>query len=409
MALKDSDVVLSHGLSVFSVNESLHVIGLDSSGEISIRIIIQSNFAVSARKYHTCVPVRDLLGFQPTLKFWSQVGEIVLRCKYAPVSVVSEIEGSFSTLTSRLNSEGLIINDGRLQFLVSQIQLAMENSSSRRYDMATIRKCALVYLISSSAYSQLKEVLFLPNEKTLRSRLAGLGNVGTENDSEEVLQSIIQELHEGQRLFALLFDEMYVKPSVRYRCKHVIGYAVDNPDKLARTILAIMAKPLMGGKPFILRLLPVYQLTPTFLKEHLGSCIGLINKHGGQVVALISDNHPSNRKCFHLFEDPTLSKPWIGRHSSQEKHFYLMNDFVHLFKSIRNNWQTEKTGTMAINDLNTNKRIQAKWDHVVKIYRSEENNVVRRTNLTYEACFPSSIQKTNVNLALQVRKCIKMV
>lgn len=119
-------------------------------------------------------------------------------------------------------------------------------------------------------------------------------------------------LSPGQLQFAILFEELYVKPSIRYRCRHLLGQAIDDPSKMARTVLAIMAKPLIGGKPFILRLLPIHLLTAQFLKEHLSTSIRQINKYGGTVVALVGDNHPTNRKCFSLFRDDSQPEPWIG-------------------------------------------------------------------------------------------------
>ena len=62
-----------------------------------------------------------------------------------------------------------------------------------------------------------------------------------------------------------MFDEVYVKPSVRFRGGHLIGHAEDKPDHLARTVLALMLKPLMSRESFIIRLIPVHTLTAEFL------------------------------------------------------------------------------------------------------------------------------------------------
>ena len=50
-----------------------------------------------------------------------------------------------------------------------------------------------------------------------------------------------------QLLCFIAFDEVYVQPSLRLRGGHVVGYAHDEPTKLARTVLALMIQPLMGG------------------------------------------------------------------------------------------------------------------------------------------------------------------
>uniref|UniRef100_A0A1I8FWY0 C2 domain-containing protein n=1 Tax=Macrostomum lignano TaxID=282301 RepID=A0A1I8FWY0_9PLAT len=169
----------------------------------------------------------------------------------------------------------------------STTKLISTSPVSRRYDIATLRQSALIYLISSSAYSQLRTLLPLPHQRTLRTNLAGLGEIGTAADSDETIRTVFSALRGTQLNCVLLFDEMYVQPSVRFRCKHLFGQAEDDSAKIARTILAIMLKPLMGGKPFILRLIPIFLLTAEFLKQQLSQSIELVNKHGGTVFALV--------------------------------------------------------------------------------------------------------------------------
>ena len=49
---------------------------------------------------------------------------------------------------------------------------------------------------------------------------------------------------------------MHIKPDVRYQSGHVTGNSVDEPDKPARTILAIMVVPFMGGPAFVALRIP---------------------------------------------------------------------------------------------------------------------------------------------------------
>lgn len=80
----------------------------------------------------------------------------------------------------------------------------------------------------------------------------------------------------------------------------------------------------------------------------------------------------------------------------------MLNDFVHILKCVRNNWESEAQGIIEFRDVSSGKILQANWRDVIRLYRSEEDKIVRRTNLTHEACFPTNIEKINVNLALQV-------
>ena len=91
----------------------------------------------------------------------------------------------------------------------------------------------------------------------------------------------------------VLFDEVHIFPSLRYRESHIVGYSDDEPHKLARTILVLMVRPLMGGCAFIARLIPTFSLKPENLYEQLTRLISIIHPSGGFVVALMCDNHPA--------------------------------------------------------------------------------------------------------------------
>ena len=78
---------------------------------------------------------------------------------------------------------------------------------------------------------------------------------------------------------SLMFDEVYIKPSIRYTGGHVIGYSLDNPTELARTMLAFMIKIMFTQKEstVLLRLIPVYNLRAEFLLEHILSFLKTIH------------------------------------------------------------------------------------------------------------------------------------
>ena len=58
----------------------------------------------------------------------------------------------------------------------------------------------------------------------------------------------------------VLFDDILVKPDVRYQGDHIIGFLHDEPTKAARTVLAIMIAPILGAPAFFCRLIPAYSL-----------------------------------------------------------------------------------------------------------------------------------------------------
>lgn len=78
------------------------------------------------------------------------------------------------------------------------------------------------------------------------------------------IKSVLIGLPQEQRCCILLIDEVYFKPSLTYHGGRVFGKAVDHSDRLAKTICCIMVKCLFGGPEFIVKLLPVSNLTSSF-------------------------------------------------------------------------------------------------------------------------------------------------
>ena len=71
--------------------------------------------------------------------------------------------------------------------------------------------------------------------------------------------------------------------------------------------------------------------------------------------------------------------------------FSLTFDFIHILKSIRNNWLNQKDidKTIHFPDAEILKLIIAGTPNVRQLYRSESRSLAK---LTMKACFPSSIE-----------------
>ena len=81
-----------------------------------------------------------------------------------------------------------------------------------------------------------------------------------------------------------------------------MGYSIDLPDKPARTILALMICPLLRGKSFVARLIPVYTLN-TDLYEQMLKLINIIQELLGSVFMFMTDNLRANTNCFNIFHE----------------------------------------------------------------------------------------------------------
>ena len=188
------------------------------------------------------------------------------------------------------------------------------------------------YATSRSCYEKLRKDYKLPSTKTLRNLTSKVSKI----QNEKFVTGIFSSIEERQRSCIILVDEVYVKPSLQYHGGHVFGKAENNPDALANTLLSIMVKLMKSGPKFLIKMIPVSKLTPTFLHKQVCAILGIINSSFGKVIVIIADNYRTNQAFFKLFQT-VESKPWKTTDG-----LFLLFDYVHLIKSIRNNWITEK-------------------------------------------------------------------
>ena len=57
------------------------------------------------------------------------------------------------------------------------------------------------------------------------------------------------------------------------------------------------------------------------------------------MIAVIADGHRTNQKCFFTWGMDSLSRLKKNKNSD----IFLLFDYVHVVKCLRNNWLTEKT------------------------------------------------------------------
>ena len=90
-------------------------------------------------------------------------------------------------------------------------------------------------------------------------------DVATKLECTAVIKSVFHRLKTEEKKVSIVFDEMYVTPAARFRGGHIIGYSEDNPSELARTLFAVLVKPMFGKAAFVCRLVPVHRLPVNFV------------------------------------------------------------------------------------------------------------------------------------------------
>lgn len=361
------------------------------------RVIVHPNFSVSCFSYNTKVNVRDLLGYQCKLEKWSQLEAIISRTKSSPVNLTTELAHHSKLLRYHADNNSEITD--KIDFLLNQLEIQGNPSRGKSYTTHQVLLAARLYFASRVGFKHSRKFIALPHPSTIKRYLGGFAS----GDTLEFAQNLIEHTIETVKLkhFSVVVDEIHVKPSVRYRGAHVIGKSVDVPNEAAKTVLAVMVKPLADGKSFVARLIPVFNLKPEFLYEQIELVIGLILAAGGHVDAIVADNHMTNRRCFAMFQQDT-EYPWIGYSKAADSSLFLLYDTVHLMKSFRNNWITEGRQQLLLSVPGLNEPVLGQWEHVCAIEREERDSPIRCTTLDFVSCHPSPIARQKMKLFLNV-------
>ena len=123
--------------------------------------------------------------------------------------------------------------------------------------------------------------------------------------------------------------------------------AVDqDPPKPQGRVLVLMVNFFFGT--------PVFSFKSEFLLEQVMFLTQTIHEVGGVVFLAMADNLSVNKKMFKLLHESNKSHSIaaIEHHleNSLFKSFRLFYDPTHTFKSIRDNWMTEKIQTLDFQD-----------------------------------------------------------
>ena len=122
--------------------------------------------------------------------------------------------------------------------------------------------------------------------------------------------------------------------------------------------------------------------------------VDAITQAGGCVKALVCDGNRNNQAFFKLFGS-NPERPW-----ETQSGIFLLFDYVHILKSIRNNWLTEATGELTF--LHDGVTRTAKWRHLVQLYKLEAESLVKMSDLNEVSVLPKPIERQRVSTCLKV-------
>ena len=222
------------------------------------------------------------------------MGAILSRIRVADLDEEQEVKRAVEKLKETLCEMNEF--SSKYEFLFEQLLLRVVPSEGRRYSSFVMLKALHMFLVSRVSYRSLRTLLALPHPDTLMKGIGNTADVGSVTDAERITKLVCHASSGIEKYCLIIFDEVYVKPSVRYRSGHLLGFASDDSSKLAKTVLAFMIKPIFGKKSFVIRLLPVFKLNAEFIEIHLLELIRIVETSGAITVGIMSDNLSTNRK-----------------------------------------------------------------------------------------------------------------
>jgi len=266
--------------------------------------------------------------------------------------------------------------------------MGVKQVGEKRYSTATIVRAFSYFALSRTTYERLRIDMQLPSIATLTR----MTSAAKRFDDIAFYTRIFSSLSDEQKTCIVLLDEVYVKSMLQYHGGKIFGHATNNPDMLANTMLSFMVVCMFGGPKFLCKMLPVRKLDADFLFQQTNILLTNLKQAGANVKAVVCDGNRVNQLFFKKFD---TVKPWRTKND-----LFLIFDYVHLLKNIRNNWITEATQELEF--CVNGERHTARWSDIKRLFYYESKEIVTMSRLTYEAVCPTPIERQKVATCLKV-------
>ena len=163
----------------------------------------------------------------------------------------------------------------------------------------------------------------------------------------------------------------------------------------------------------VVRLLPCASVSAEKLFDTIKSFICDVENCGLFVQIIYTDNYPLNVKLFKLFSRTGKLETRVPHPCDIDRNLFLTFDFMHILKTIRNNWLNQQSDGKLISypdldcisidrSINPLKMCQGFREFRI-LYNSERDCLAKLApRLTLKSCCPSILERQNVKLVLKV-------
>ena len=313
-------------------------------------------------------------------------------------STVSKIENSNDLLEKYLD---LLPS---LKFLLCQLENILIPKSRRRYNVVAMVLALKAHLISSTCYNYIQSLnyIILPHPSTLR-RLYGA--IGLECELKTYLIASTEKFNSQERNVTLHLDEIHVKSEFSYTGGRILGSSA-NHTEAANTVLAFMISSLCKKWSTVVRLLPCAKSSAAQILPILYEVIKDVESCNLQIQVICTDNYPLNVNLFKLLSPTSSLETCVPHPLESSRPLHLIFDFVHIVKTVRNNWinQIDSNHTFICPSFTSfDHSFNAVFQDLRNLFMLEQNSVAKTPHrLTAKSCWPSSLERQNVNLALRI-------
>lgn len=220
----------------------------------------------------------------------------------------------------------------------------------------------------------------------------------------QYVKSKMPLLDSKDMLVSLMVDEIHLKSYMDFKGGNMVGAAF-NMASCATSACVFMINSLLSPYKEVVHILPVKTLQANDLYIFIKRVILGLENLGFEVLVVVSDNHAVNRKAMSQFSNPPSLRNEYQHPNNQSRPLFYAIDSVHIFKNMRNNWINKKDQKMIFPDFQSSdmgKKI-ADFSSIKMMHAKEANQLLKYGyTLSLKALYPTSIERQNVKLALQV-------